>query len=164
MQGCRRFVLIAVSAILLLQVPTPGGAQHRATTTVEITPSGGLGPIIDHGNLVSWSANLLVEVAVTRSHSRWSLFSSVRGFGAACADSCDLSGEGVGLGVERLVGGVGIGGGLGVLRQSGAWYWQPVATISVSRGLLRTQLRVETPQGGFGVNMPLLVGVRLPVR
>lgn len=163
MQVCRWWVLWGVSATLLVQAPEPVRAQSVAVTTVAITPSVGLGPIFDHGDLVSWSANVLVDLGVTRAPWRWSVFASARGFGAACADSCDLSGEALGLGVERLVRGVSFGGGVAGLRQSGAWYFQPVGMVSVTRGRVRAQLRVEAPRGGFGVNIPILFGVRIPV-
>ena len=136
----------------------PLEAQDGTGTSISLSPYVGIGPIIDHGSLVAWSANVLVELDLTRTPWRWSLFGSLRGIGAACADGCDLSGAGLGLGVTYLLGGFGVGGGMGLLPQSGSWYAQPHAMVTTSRGAFRAQLRMEVPQGAYGMSFPVLIG------
>ena len=132
-------------------------------TSFAFSPYAGIGPIFDHGSLVAWSANVFLEMDMTRAPLRWSSFGSVRGIGAECADGCDLDGESLGLGVTYLVGNFGVGGGIGLFHQSGSWYAQPHAMLSAGRGAFRTQLRVEVPQGAYGVSFPILFGFRLPI-
>ncbi|GMV07475.1 MAG: hypothetical protein AMXMBFR53_37500 [Gemmatimonadota bacterium] len=149
--------------VLVTVAPLPLRAQGREATSFGISAYAGLGPVFDNGSLVSWTGNLLVEADATHGPWRVALHASVRGIGAACADACDLSGDGVGLGVARLVGPVGVGAGMGALHQGGRWYAQPHAVLTAGRGTLRAQLRLELPQGAFGVSAPVLVGGRVPV-
>ena len=158
----RHLVLVALTAVLPLR-PMPLEAQDGMGTSIAFSPYVGIGPIFDHGSHVAWSANVLAEIDLTRAPLRWSLFASVRGIGAACADGCDLSGESLGLAVTYLLGDFGVGGGMGLLHQSGSWYAQPHAMLSASRGAFRAQLRMEVPQGAFGVSFPVLFGFRIPI-
>jgi hypothetical protein len=157
-----RILLVALSSVLGGRANALAG-QDPPEPSAALSPYVGIGPIFDHGDLVSWSADLLLEIGVRRASWRWNAFGSVRGIGAACSDGCDLSGEGVGLGVTYQLRRIGFGGGMGMLRQSGRWHAQPHATLTAGRGAFRAQFRVEVPFGGFGVFVPVLVGVRLPV-
>lgn len=164
MKGLARHFALLACPVLVAAIVTPLEAQDAVGTSIGVSPYVGIGPIIDHGSLVSWTGNVLVEVDLTRAPLRWSLFGSVRGIGASCADGCDLDGEGLGFGVAYLFGAVGVGGGIGLLHQSSSWYGQPHAMLTVERGAFRAQLRAEIPQGGYGVSFPVLFGFRLPVR
>jgi hypothetical protein len=163
MRGLARYFALLACLPLVAADVTPLEAQDAVGTSIGVSPYVGIGPIIDHGNLVSWSANVFVEADLTRAPLRWSLFGSLRGIGAACADGCDLDGEGLGFGVAYLLGVVGVGGGIGLLHQSSSWHAQPHAMLTAGRGAFRAQLRVEVPQGGYGVSFPVLLGFRLPV-
>lgn len=103
------------------------GLLPRALQVGVVSPYVGIGPIFEHGSHIAWSGNAFLEIDVTRIPLRWSLFGSVRGLGAACADGCDLSGQGLGVGVTYLRRSFGLGVGMGMLHQSGSWYAQPQA-------------------------------------
>lgn len=156
--------MFVLAALMAFPCTSSLEAQAARAAPVAVTPYVGIGPIFDHGNLVSWSANALVEIDLTRGPLRWSMFASVRGIGAACSDGCDLSGEGLGLGVTYLLGDFGVGGGMGLLHQSGSWHAQPHLMASAGRGPFRTQVRMELPRGAYGTSFPFLFGIRLPIR
>lgn len=157
-----RHLVFAASVALFPVCATTLEAQD-ADPSIAVSPYAGIGPIIDHGSLVSWSAHVFVEIDLTRAPLRWSLFGSIRGIGAACADGCDLDGESLGLGVTYLFRSFGVGGGMGLFRQSSSWYAQPHAVLSTGHGAFRTQVRVEVPLGAYGVTFPILLGFRLPI-
>ncbi len=138
-------------------------AQDTAGTSLTLTPSVGIGAILDRGNLESGGAEALLEVELTRSRLRWSVFAAIRGIGVECSDGCDLSGESLGVGVSYLLDRVGVGGGVGLLHQSGQWHFQPHGQLSIAHGIFRAQLRVEVPQGVDGVFVPILFGLQIPV-
>ena len=105
----------------------------------------------------------LLEVDVSRARWRWSVFAAVRGIGAGCSDGCDLGGQSVGAGVSYLLGAVAVGGGLGGLHRSVGWHLQPHGQLSFERGAFRAQVRVQVPDVGDGVHIPLLFGLRIPI-
>lgn len=157
---------LLLTGLAVLAAPASGQEGVRADPAAPGATAvllAGLGPVFDGGNLVSWTGNLMLEVEVGRSPLRGTIFASVRGLGAACADGCDLSGEGVGMRVEGVLGTLAIGAGWGLLHQSGRWHGQPFGSLSMARGALRVQARIEVPRGGFGVNVPLLVGIGIPL-
>ena len=156
--------LIALVLLAYLgQHPPSLHAQDTAGTSLTLTPSLGLGAILDRGNLESGGAEALLEVELTRSRLRWSVFGAVRGIGVGCSHGCDFSGESLGVEVSYLLGRVGVGGGVGLLHRSGEWHLQPHGQLSIGYGIFRAQLRVEVPQGVDGVFVPILFGLQVPV-
>ena len=138
-------------------------AQEAVAPSPTITPSVGMGGILDNGDLESGGMSVLLEIDLSQSRLRWSLFGEVRGIGVGCADGCDLSGQTIGAGVSYLLGRVGVGGGVGFLHRSAGWNLQPHGQLSVALGVFRTQLRLEASEGTGGMHVPLLFGLQLPV-
>jgi len=158
----KRFILLALLAYLG-QHPPSLQAQNTEDASLTVTPSLGLGAILDRGHFESGGAEALLEVEWTRSRLRWDAFASFRGIGVGCSDGCDLSGEAFGVGVSYLLNRVGVGGGVGVLHQAWQWHLQPHGQISVAFGAFRAQLRIEVPQGVDGVFFPILWGLQVPI-
>lgn len=154
--ACLALAAVAWAGPVAAQARDPGGVF------VSVTPSGGIGPVFDHGAFVSFNGTVHLELDVTRGPWRWSAFASARGIGARCDDGCDLGGTAVGAGLTIVEGRVGLGGGLGALRQSDGWHALPHLSVVAESGPLRVQARLDWPRGGYGVFLPVLVGVPLP--
>ncbi len=157
----RLALLVLVSS--LGHLPGSLHAQEAAGPSPTVTPSLGMGVIVDDGELESGGLSALLEIDLTHARVRWSVFAAVRGIGVACADGCNLSGQTFGAGFSYLFGRVGVGGGAGLLHRSGRWHLHPHGQLSVELGVFRAQLRVEDSEGTEGVHFPILLGLKLPV-
>ncbi len=96
--------LIALVLLAYLgQHPPLLRAQDTAGTSLTLTPSVGIGAILDRGHLESGGAVVLLEVELTRSRLRWDVFAAIRGVGISCSDGCDSSGASLGAGVSYRI-------------------------------------------------------------
>ena len=68
-----RHLMLAALVPLLALFPTPLEAQDAVGTSIAFSPYAGIGPIIDHGSLVSWSGNAFLEIDVTHASLRLSV-------------------------------------------------------------------------------------------
>ena len=106
---------------------------------------------------------MLLEIDLSQTRVRWSVFVAARGIGAGCSDGCDLSGQTIGAGLSYLLGRVGVGGGVGLLHRSEGWHLHPHGQLSLALGVFRAQLRLEASEGTDGMHVPLLIGLQLPL-
>lgn len=158
----KRFVLLA---LVVCFGPRSGSlrAQESVGVSLTVTPSVGMAVITRNGNLESGGMTAIVEIDLHSAPLRWSVYAAVRGIGVGCSDGCDLGGRAVGGGISYLLGRIGVGGGVGLLRRSAEWHLQPHGQLSVVSGVLRVQLRLEVPESVGGVHIPLLFGLQVPV-
>ena len=138
-------------------------AQEPVGVALEVTPSVGMAAITRNGNLESGGMSALMEIDLRSASLSWSAYASTRGIGAGCSNGCDLGGKAFGVGTSYLFGSIGVGGGVGLLRRSAEWHVQPHGRLSVVRGALRFQVRLEAPEGVGGVHVPVLFGWRIPI-
>lgn len=143
--------------------PEIAHTQESAGAMVTVTPSIGLATMTRNGSVESAGMSAYLEVDLRDNSLIWSAYVSQRGIGVGCSDGCELGGRGIGLGGSYLFGNFRAGGGIGLLRRSRAWHTQPYGQVSVVRGALRVQVRLEVPRGVGGVHVPLLFGFQLPV-
>ena len=138
-------------------------AQRSVGASLTITPSVGMAVIGDNGHLASGGMSAIVEIDLQGTSLRWGVSAAVRGIGIWCSDGCDLGGHAVGAGISYLLGAIGVGGGVGLLHRSAGWLVQPHGQLSLVRGRLRLQLRLEVPEGVDRVHILLLFGLQVPV-
>jgi hypothetical protein len=155
--------------------PGPLHAQEDAVPSVTATPSVGFAMVPDDGRVASGGLTMLLELELRAGGWAWGVYGEARGIGVGCepgdalpfgpqtSDRCDVGGQAVGVSVSRAFGAVAVGGGLGGFRQPAGWHVQPHGQLSVSTGVFRFQVRFEVPKGTVRAQLPILVGIRLPL-
>ena len=156
MRAHRRLTLLLASATLF---PAAGAAQELSRSGWTIVPSLGFGTVRVNHSWNSGGAEAAFDVEYGGTDWRADAFTSLRGLGVGCSESCFEGGPAFALGAARSVGALWVGGGAGTMKQHGSWRFFPYGRVSFDAEPVRLDLRVEWPQqDGSGVYFPILVG------
>lgn len=162
-ESCRPLAAIARVWLLALLghalIPAMGYAQVTPPRTWTVVPLLGFGAVLDNGNLESAGMESALDIEYGGTRWRWSGYSSLRGLGVGCSHACFDGGPAVTIGVSRSLNALWIGGGVGGMRQLGAWHVLPYGRLSLEAAPFRLDVRLELPPGtGQGIYVPLLIG------
>ena len=145
--------------------PDPASAQIGGRPGWSVVPALGFGVVRVNDSWNSGGMEAGVEVGYGGPTWGWDAYGSMNGLGVACSHVCFDGGPALTTGPSVGIGRLQIGAGAGAMKQFGSWRLLPYGRVSLLRGPLRFDLKVEVPQqDGVGVYFPLMVGVPIGPR